>query len=97
MNANLRYAKPPKPLYNLLEDMRDNLESYGVTSRWSKRGVPHLVVTNIINPVNGTYSIAYFGKTKIYRIFSPYPSYGQPQTKQDFLSIEEVIKFFRGF
>ncbi len=57
------------------------------TLRTSKRGVPHVLV----NVEDTTYSIVWFKKTNIFRIFWPYPS--DEQHKQDFDTPGKVIAF----
>ena len=51
----------------------------GGYSRISNNFVPHL----LIKKDNITYSICYFGGTKSFRIFYPYPSFAKPQHKID--------------
>ena len=41
-----------------------------VIFRWSKYGVPHLVITTKVS----TFSVCYFRRSKIFKSFSPYPS-----------------------
>jgi hypothetical protein len=74
-------------IYNRLIPNIDN-----AILRTSKAGVPHLVV--------GTdhemkYSIVWFEKTKTIRVFYPYPSKEVQQTRKDFKTTDEVIKFFK--
>lgn len=58
--------------------------------RVSLRGVPHIVVDR--KPF--CYSVAYFGKTRVYRVFYPYAVFNSKQTKWDFKDEDEVIRFF---
>jgi len=63
------------------------------TTRWSKRGVPHIVVGT-----DGHYgSICYFKNTGIWKFFFPYPSGSDGQTIIPFYSTTELIKYVREF
>lgn len=55
--------------------------------RTSARGVPHVVVSH----KNKGYSICYFKKSDIFRVFFPYPN--EIQTKTDFKTSSEVVEF----
>lgn len=59
--------------------------------RTSNAGVPHLV----IRKGTATYSICYFGKTRVLRVFSDYGSTGQE--RMDFKEGYQVVNWFRGF
>ena len=58
--------------------------------RWSKGGVPHIVV----DVSASTYSVCYFGKDKFYRVFYPFP--GEVQLRLDFFTSGGVVKYFDG-
>jgi len=62
--------KPSKPIPTSLQEIHTLLKGIFtyVEFRWSKRGVPHIIVTTSI----GDYSVCYFGKYKSYRVFYPY-------------------------
>jgi hypothetical protein len=55
--------------------------------RWSRRGVPHLLVET----ARTVYSLCYFEGRDFWRVFHPYGRGNQ--RKWDFGSVEEVIKF----
>ena len=61
-----------------------------VAFRWSYKGVPHLLVELGKGVV---YSLCYFGKHKSWRVFYPYGDGNQQ--KQDFNSVEEMVKFLK--
>ncbi len=56
--------------------------------RISKRGVPHIVIAK----GDTTYSIAYMGRKRFWRVFYPYPS--NNQKKKNFSNIEQLQLFF---
>lgn len=56
--------------------------------RISNSGVPHVVGTL---PDNQQYSVAFFGKTRTYRVFLPY--WSADQKKFDFKTTSAVVKF----
>lgn len=81
--------KPSKPMpislqgiYARLKEISDDVEF-----RWSRRGVPHIIVAMS----NGDYSVCYFGKYRSYRVFFPYP--GEAQFKWDTKDPASVIKY----
>jgi len=53
--------------------------------RTSKKGVPHLVFNNK--------SVCWFGKSQVYRVFSPYPA--SVQEKKDFKTVGRVVKYLQ--
>ena len=59
--------------------------------RYSKRGVPHVLVWKD----NCWHSITYFCKEKNFRVFWPYKS--NPQNKRDFKSFNETVAFINGW
>ena len=61
-----------------------------IAFRWSHKGVPHLLVELGKGIV---YSLCYFKGDKIWRVFYPYGNGNQQ--KQDFNSVEEMIKFLK--
>ena len=60
--------------------------------RRSKKGVPHIVVVTDTN----TFSVCYFGKSKVFRVFHPYPSFGENQVKATFSDVECVVEYILG-
>ena len=62
------------------------------TFRVSNKGVPHIIVRCIA--IERSYSVAYFGKSKTWRVFFPYMEFDVKQTKWDFKTEDEVLKFF---
>ncbi len=59
------------------------------TLRTSMRGVPHLLVT-----LNETiYSVCYFGKSRQFKIFYPYPSNNQQRAYCP--TSNDVLRFFK--
>lgn len=79
--------KPLRTIHSMLKEAFDNVEF-----RWSRRGVPHILVTT----TGETFSVCYFGKDRIYRVFSPYYSQGNPQIKRDFEELRDIIRYIRG-
>lgn len=73
-------SKPERLLQNLNRVVQGDY-------RISRRGVPHIVVNNF-------HSIAYFGKSKLFRIFDNYAS-GLPQNVIDFKHPHEVVNYFK--
>ena len=63
------------------------------TMRYSLKGVPHIIISAIGSKFN--YSICYFGKTSVWRIFYPYAVPNDGQQKWDFKTEDEVVHFFR--
>lgn len=61
----------------------------GGTVRISKKGVPHIVVEGN----NCKYSVAYFSSTNTFRVFWPYPSYGELQNKKTLAAEDDVARF----
>lgn len=56
--------------------------------RWSRAGVPHLVIHNKV-------SIAYFGYSNCYRVFWPYGVPNGKQHRKTFAANEiEALKYF---
>lgn len=58
--------------------------------RISNQGVPHLLYPNNIKPL---YSICYFKKSKLYKVFYPYPSIFGKQNRINFLHYTQVINY----
>lgn len=79
-------VKPPR--YTALEEALAPL-AQDMAFRWSHGRVPHLLVE--VN--NIVYSICYFGRNAIWRVFYPYQQ-GEP-AKLDFNSIDGVVIFFK--
>lgn len=64
-----------------------------VIFRWSKYGVPHLVITTKVS----TFSVCYFRRSKIFKIFSPYPSGGLDQDKDNRFTVQEVVEYIKNY
>ncbi len=54
--------------------------------RTSRKGVPHVVV----DAEYQTFSVCWFSKSQIFRVFFPYPSWDQKMTRADFETLEGV-------
>lgn len=82
---------PHLPKY--LTDLEEKLKPYvlGSQTRFSAKGVPHLVVWNFTI----TYSLCFFGRSRTWRLFFPYPSAGGIQTRKDFPTIDSIVEFFK--
>ncbi len=78
---------------SLILELKKQLQPFvsGTKARLSRRKVPHLVVW----ADEEIYSVCFFGKTKTWRIFYPWPSYGKTQTKMDFPTFGHVIEYFQ--
>lgn len=83
------YQKQSPPRYIDLEKQVSPFAKE-VAFRWSFKGVPHLLVELGRGIV---YSLCYFGGYKFWRVFYPYGNGNQ--RKQDFNSVEEMVKFLR--
>lgn len=81
-------TKPLLPVMNLLEKLNCQVLNF----RWSYNGVPHIV----LKLKSKTYSVCYFGREKIYRVFHPYPSGGDAVTRHNCKCPEEVISYLTG-
>ncbi len=71
--------------------MQDAAKLLGSTAyyRTSRKGVPHVVV----DAEYQTFSVCWFSKSQIFRVFFPYPSWGQKMTRADFKTLEEVESY----
>lgn len=76
--AKLRHAK------ELLDEVFDS-----VSLRKSYNNVPHIVVTT----KSVRFSVCYMKTSNIYRVFYPYPSGNQEQTKKSFQSAHKVVEY----
>ena len=83
-----RNIQPPQ-MYTDLK-MQVTLFAKNTAFRWSFNGVPHLLVELGRNTV---YSLCYFKKRKSWRVFYPYGTGNQ--TRVDFQSTEDLIKFLK--
>lgn len=52
--------------------------------------VPHLVAK-----VGEGFSICWFGKSKFFRVFHPYPHYSETPTRSDFRKPQEVVEYIK--
>lgn len=67
-------------------------EEFGsVVFRRSWRGVPHVVVTTGVS----TFSVCYFRKARVYRVFSPYPS--AAQVKVNLSDARDVVSYIKDY
>jgi len=85
--------KPSKAEWMLMKVQKKLEEYYHQESelRKSEAGVPHLVVS-----VGATsYSVCYFGRTKSFRIFYPYPCIKQRQCVANPKTYNDVLLFFK--
>ena len=82
------HQKRTPPRYTKLEELVKPFAK-DAAFRWSYKGVPHLLVELGRGVV---YSLCYFRGQKLWRVFYPY---GGSQQKQDFGSIDELVKFLR--
>lgn len=62
--------------------------------RYSLKGVPHIIMHVIGSKFD--YSICYFRKTSVWRVFYPYAVPNNGQQKWDFETEAQVIDFFKG-
>ena len=83
-HASKPIPKPLQPVMSLLEKLSCKFLQF----RWSRRKVPHVV----LQLGSKTYSICYFGKDGLYRVFYPYPG-GSLQERHDCLTPRDVIAF----
>lgn len=74
------------------ETAEDLKKEFKATFRISKRRVPHIIVT--LYP-GFHVSICYFSSVDIWKVFYPYPEGENEQTKEVFVSIEDVMVFLR--
>ncbi len=83
--------KPAPPRFLELEKLVTPI-SKDTFFRWSCNGVPHLLVELGRGVI---YSLCYFEKSKSWRVFFPYARYDNPQTKRDFQSVDDMLKFLK--
>ncbi len=90
MEANLKISYLQRQAPPRYVDLEEQVKPFAkdVAFRWSYKGVPHLLVELGKEVV---YSLCYFEGRKLWRVFYPYGSGGQQ--RQDFNSVEEMIKF----
>lgn len=86
-HADKPMPKTLRPIMDLLGELGCKLLHF----RWSRRGVPHI----ILQLGSKTYSICYFKSVKLYKVFYPYPG-GSLQEHHNCGTPEEVIEFIRG-
>ena len=63
---NIPIPKPLKPLFDMLVDVKIK-----PVFRWSRNHVPHIV----FNYKGEGFSVCFFGRDKIYRVFHPRGAY----------------------
>jgi hypothetical protein len=85
--------KPSKAEWMLMTVKKKLAEYYHQESelRTSEAGVPHLVVSVGVT----SYSVCYFGRTKSFRIFYPYPCIKQRQCVANPKTYNDVLLFFK--
>lgn len=81
--------KQTPPRYVELEEQLKPIAK-DIAFRWSFNGVPHMLVELGRGIV---YSLCYFKKHKSWRVFFPYGT--GDQRKQDFSSMEDMMKFLK--
>lgn len=77
----------PKPLQSVME-LLEKLNCEFLTPRWSHSDVPHIVLQFRTQ----TYSVCYFGRDKVYRVFFPYGG-SCTQRHYDCKTPQEVVDF----
>ena len=79
------------PNIKIMQDVAIALQSTYPSAyfRTSRKGVPHVVVDTEYQ----TFSVCWFGKSQIYKVFYPYPSWGQEMTRADFETLEDVKRY----
>lgn len=86
-------VKMAKQIPPILLELEEHIKPFvsTVKARFSRRNVPHLVVSTKDN----TFSIYFFKNTRTWRIFYPYPSHDKPQVKFDVPSFGQVVEYFQ--
>jgi len=84
-------ANPVSPNIKIMQDAAKLLELRWAATQYrvSRRGVPHVIVDTEYQ----TFSVCWFGKSQIYRVFFPYPSWGHEVTRADFKTLEDVKRY----
>ena len=82
---NKPIPKPLIPLFNLLTNV--NLSP---VFRWSRAHVPHIV----FKYKNEGFSVCFFGRDKLYRVFHPYPNNSET-IKHDCSTPKEVHDYIQ--
>ena len=92
MKARLKksYRNEPVPFRYVSLEVQVRPFAKDVAFRWSRNGVPHLLVELGRNIV---YSICYFGGSKSWRVYYPYAN--SIQETQTFNSVEDLFKFLK--
>jgi len=92
MEARLKRSYREKRTPPRYIDLEEQVTPFAkdVAFRWSYKGVPHLLVELGKKIV---YSLCYFKGGKFWRVFYPYGD--GSQQKQDFASLEEMLKFLK--
>jgi len=83
-----RSERPGKKPIAIMQDTAFTLSRTWPSAyfRTSRKGVPHVVVDTLYQ----TFSICWFSKSQIFRVFFPYPSWDQKMTRADFETLEGV-------
>jgi len=66
-----------------MKEIRGCHEVIGGELRISRRGVPHIVVSD--------HSVCWMGRNRVYRVFYPYGA--DPQSRKDFVDVAGVQEF----
>ncbi len=86
-----RSERPGKSNKAIMQDTALTLSRTYPTAyfRESRKGVPHVVV----DAEYQTFSVCWFSKSQIFRVFFPYPSWDQKMTRADFKTLEGVESY----
>jgi len=68
-------------------------EFNNVVFRWSKKGVPHIIVTTSVS----TFSVCYFRRAKVFRVYSPWPSGDVAQDRVSLIDTQDVVGHIRDY
>lgn len=76
------------PNIKIMQDAAERLKLTWPSSfyRVSRKGVPHVIADTGYR----TFSVCWFGKSQIFRVFYPYPNYGSDTVRADFETLEGV-------
>jgi len=93
MDDKLKISHSQGPTPSRYAELEEQIKPFAKDTafRWSRNSVPHLLVELGRGVV---YSVCYFKRQGFWRVFYPY-GYVSTQEKQDFYSVEEILKFLR--
>ena len=83
-------ARPTPPRYLDLKTLVTSTAE-DVAFRWSKKGVPHLLVELSNETI---YSLCYFKAYHYWKVFYPYGD-SQEQQKKTLNTVEDIVKFLK--